>query len=780
MRALVVATVAVSASVARADAPPAPAAPATAPAADSDGEAKLSLPTESDRLAWTRPGFRLGIGLAYGELVGLRGAPSGRLLGVALHAGLRLDADWSLIVSFDYARASAAGGLSGLRFAGTLDPTWHVTKQLALAVGFGFGGIVEGRTDRPDVDPLGSTLDTSYTFAERGDAAADLQRRRYGRPRARGVHLGDRPAQLDARRARGDRAVHQVRRLDRTHRARHCAADRARPVLAEHGRDAVVGVRVALTRGAAVVVLVVFVGLGARAAWAQAPDAGVPDAPTDSTGSGSASGSGAPQGTFEAPKPLTSTDVPFPDGAPPITAPVVVTVKLRVDPTGAVTRVDPVTPPQPVFDDAVAAAALQFQFEPGRFDGKPVTVAITFTHTFLPLAPPPPPSDAGPARTSVLRGKLVELGTRQPVTSASVVVEIGGQSYSAQGDATGHFRIELPPGAATVHVYAPSHDHFVQHETLADKQELVVAYLVERDRYDPYEIVIVGEQRREEVSRITLRGKEIQEVPGTFGDPFRVIQALPGVASVVSLLPFPVVRGASPSSTGFLIDGTPIPMLFHLLAGPSVINPDFIDEIQFYPGGAPAPYGGYTAGIVDGLTARGDGKPLVDLDANLLEVGGLVREPIKAIDATVTAAARYGFPGLLLSLATNQASLEITGTTSCASTGGQRARPNGLDGVRVRRARRARHRSRRTPIRTPRTRRSRRRSSSSVPPPRPPLPPRPTAASRRRTAWSAATTARSRWAPTSRCSRRCRRCTPGITSQSSSIWQPGSTPTRAI
>ena len=133
----------------------------------------------------------------------------------------------------------------------------------------------------------------------------------------------------------------------------------------------------------------------------------------------------------------------------------------------------------------------------------------------------------------------------------------------------------------------PGHNPFLQQETLVAQQELAVTYFVERDRYDPYEIVVVGEQRREEVSRITLRGPEIKQVPGTFGDPFRVVQALPGVASVVSLLPFPIVRGASPSSTGFLLDGTRVPLLYHLLSGPSVIHPDFIDEIQFYPGGAP-------------------------------------------------------------------------------------------------------------------------------------------------------------------------------------------------
>jgi hypothetical protein len=146
---------------------PVPASP-RASAADSlrdeDGTPRLSLPTEADRDAWARAGFRLSLGVAYGRLHGLDRAPSGRLLGVLVRLGLRLDADWSVLASFQYQQASAAGGLSGLRFAGTLDPTWHPTRHLSLAVGLGFGGIVEGSTGRPDVDPLPSTLTSSYTL----------------------------------------------------------------------------------------------------------------------------------------------------------------------------------------------------------------------------------------------------------------------------------------------------------------------------------------------------------------------------------------------------------------------------------------------------------------------------------------------------------------------------------------------------------------------------------------------------------------------------------------
>ena len=133
---------------------------------DDEGTPKFSLPTEANRVAWQKAGFRLAIGLVYGRFQGIGGAPSGRLFGSTLRAGLRLDRDWSIMTSFQYASVSKAGGLSGLRFAGTIDPTWHVTPSLAIAIGVGFGGIAEGRTGRMDVDPLGSALTTSYTFPD--------------------------------------------------------------------------------------------------------------------------------------------------------------------------------------------------------------------------------------------------------------------------------------------------------------------------------------------------------------------------------------------------------------------------------------------------------------------------------------------------------------------------------------------------------------------------------------------------------------------------------------
>ena len=126
----------------------------------------------------------------------------------------------------------------------------------------------------------------------------------------------------------------------------------------------------------------------------------------------------------------------------------------------------------------------------------------------------------------------------------------------------------------------------------------------------------------------------------------------------MSLLPFPIVRGASPASTGFLLDGTRVPLLFHLLAGPSVVHPVFIDEIQFFPGGAPAPYGGYTGGIVDGRTRRArPDERLLDFDVNLLQAGGFVRAAGRPARRDGDGGRALRLPGVLLGLATNEVSL---------------------------------------------------------------------------------------------------------------------------
>ena len=123
---------------------------------------KLSLPTVADKEAWQQAGFRLQLGYAYGHLMGVNGSPGGVTHAAVIRAGARLDEQWSLLSTLNYSGASQ--DMVGLRFLGTLDPTWHVTERFSIAVGAGFGGIVEGFADREDEEiELNDALVASYT-----------------------------------------------------------------------------------------------------------------------------------------------------------------------------------------------------------------------------------------------------------------------------------------------------------------------------------------------------------------------------------------------------------------------------------------------------------------------------------------------------------------------------------------------------------------------------------------------------------------------------------------
>jgi TonB family protein len=363
--------------------------------------------------------------------------------------------------------------------------------------------------------------------------------------------------------------------------------------------------------------------------------------------------------TLIPPSPLGPLQVEYPKNAPPIETPITIKVLLSIDELGHVSHVELSSPSiTPQFEEAVLSGAKKFRFKPARWDNEAIKVKVPFEQTFEP--PPPIIEDhTGETYNAILQGVLKEKGTRELISGATVIVRQDELVFSAQSDRSGRFTIPCQHGAVVVEVFSSLHQAFRHKEYLTKGDELTVGYLIQRKRYDPDSVVVLGKRQRTEVSRVTLKGKEIKQVPGTFGDPFRVVQTLPGVTTPVSILPIPIVRGSSPSSTGFLLDKVRVPLLFHLLGGPSVIHPEFIEEIHFYPGGFPPHYGGYTGGIIDGETrsARIDER-LIDIDLNLLQSGLMVRTPIPNSDLKFTGAGRVGYPGLLISLANDDFNLE--------------------------------------------------------------------------------------------------------------------------
>jgi hypothetical protein len=143
---------------------------------------------------------------------------------------------------------------------------------------------------------------------------------------------------------------------------------------------------------------------------------------------------------------------------------------------------------------------------------------------------------------------------------------------------------------------------------------------------------------------------EVRQLPGAFGDPFRALDALPGVTPIVSGLPFFYVRGAPPGNIGYYVDGVRVPYLFHVGAGPSVIHPAMVDSVELHPGGYPARFGRFSGGIVSATST--EPRPTLHGEANVrvFDAGALVESGFADGRGTALVGGRYSYTAAVLSL----------------------------------------------------------------------------------------------------------------------------------
>ncbi|MBW2263204.1 MAG: TonB-dependent receptor, partial [Deltaproteobacteria bacterium] len=122
----------------------------------------------------------------------------------------------------------------------------------------------------------------------------------------------------------------------------------------------------------------------------------------------------------------------------------------------------------------------------------------------------------------------------------------------------------------------------------------------EEEEEEEYVTVVKGEKEKtEQVVKHTLDTKEILMMPGTGGDLLKSVQNLPGMARAPANMGLLIIRGSSPGDSIILMEDHPIPIAYHFGALSSVINSEFIKEIEFIPGNFSVRYGRGTGGMVN-------------------------------------------------------------------------------------------------------------------------------------------------------------------------------------
>ena len=333
------------------------------------------------------------------------------------------------------------------------------------------------------------------------------------------------------------------------------------------------------------------------------------------------------------PELLEFVQAPYPQAAREASIEGTVYLAVEIDEAGRVVDVEVLEPVGHGFDEAALEAVQRFRFSPAEDELGPVPVIIEFAYGFVldadsvEGAVAEQTDDDQPAAELpvTLEGHLQEMGTRRDLPDFPVLLP--DLDLLTTTDAEGKFAFRgVPPGAHTLQAVLTGFDRIEREVEVAEGQVTSLELWVRNQSYREDELVGVYRREKEEVTRRTLSVQEVRRVPGTFGDPVRVIQSLPGAARAPFGLGLLVIRGANPEDSAVYVDGIRIPLIYHLDGIRSVINQNLIEAVDYLPGGYGVRYGRSLGGAIDVRTKRDyleDGHEL-KWTTDVLHSGGLL------------------------------------------------------------------------------------------------------------------------------------------------------------
>lgn len=346
--------------------------------------------------------------------------------------------------------------------------------------------------------------------------------------------------------------------------------------------------------------------------------------------------------------------------APPTRRDVAVTVQIQLTVTaeGATTDLvpapgtDPKAPPRaPTPLEALAIEALKrAKLVPATRDGLAVAVRIVVPVTFgasrvvTELRYDRREVEPVPTVERGVDGRVVERGTRKAVAGAQVLLlPPGGDTPIAEAltDDDGRFAFrDLAKGRYRIVVPFFAGDEGAEASVVAPGSATL---RVTPDALREYRTRVAGGSPVTDASRIRIPVERAREIPGSAGDPVKVIESLPGVARPAAAGPGAgeiAIRGSAPEDTKTYIDGLPLFQLYHFGNVYSVLQDEWIQDIDFRAGGFSTGFGDATGGLIDVTLAdlKDDGAH-GHLDINVYHVAGLFTVPLSD-DWTVGGAVR--------------------------------------------------------------------------------------------------------------------------------------------
>ncbi len=271
-----------------------------------------------------------------------------------------------------------------------------------------------------------------------------------------------------------------------------------------------------------------------------------------------------------------------------------VEVLLRTDAEGRVVEVLEALGPEPL-----VAAVREV------LPGCALPAAATVRHGWS--FPRPPVNVAG-----LLRAR----GTRDPLAGELVLVG----DRTARTDAEGQFELRnVAPGEHVVRLadpawWLPAATLVVEAGRRVEVELWAGPGRVEAELvavYDP------DEGRENLVARV-VDLEDATALPGTLGDPLRALAGQPGLARAPFDSGWLLVRGGEYDEVGLFVEGVRVPLVYHLGGFTSILHPELVGSVDFWPGLFPARYGQALSGAVDLKLREVGERPYAAVGANVV------------------------------------------------------------------------------------------------------------------------------------------------------------------
>lgn len=242
--------------------------------------------------------------------------------------------------------------------------------------------------------------------------------------------------------------------------------------------------------------------------------------------------------------------------------------------------------------------------------------------------------------TGTIEGTVTDIETKEPLKN--ITIQLLGANFKGVSDEKGRFHFtNVPVGTYSLSFSSPEYEGVVKTDiiirpkriTFVDVEMLMLATRVEE------EVTVTSDyfskNKKAPSSVFNISKEEIRRAPGAYGDINRMVRMLPGAFNITDERNDLIVRGGHPAESGFVVDNIEIPNLNHFPSLRSsggmysALNPDLIQDVDFYTGNFPSEYGERLSSILSVKLREGNRKEFdSQIDFNLGAAGGVAEGPL--------------------------------------------------------------------------------------------------------------------------------------------------------